>query len=44
MRARKFRTTYQWKYDISILKLAFGFDDGEVASDDYYDDDDEVMS
>jgi len=43
MRPRKIRTTFQWKYEISTLKLAFGFGDGEAASDDYDGDDDEGM-
>lgn len=36
--------TCQWKYEISILKLAFGFGDVEAATDDNDGDDDEVMS
>jgi hypothetical protein len=43
MRTRKIRTTFQWKYEISMLKRASGFGDGETASDDD-DDDDEVMT
>ena len=47
MRTRKIRTTFQWKYEINMLELAFGFGDGEAASDDYDccdDGDDDVMN
>ena len=50
MRTRNIRTTFQLKYEISMLKLASWFGDGETACDDYDccddddDDDDEVMS
>ena len=40
-RTRKIIKAFQWKYEISMLKLAFGFGDGKAATDDYDGDDDD---